>query len=234
MTSSARIRDNQRRSRARRKEYIQDLEQRLQKFETHGVQVTQEIQAAGQKVVVENTLLRALLRLHGVSDHDIQEYLAAHARDIVSFTSHSEALPEAKSHSCKGKIGNAVSTGSSQLILLNKRSKPLHKNKTATPEPTSSPPSPAASRQVAISHSQLSDAGQPVPVEPPTNDPSKLQSRSRNQDLGQSTPCETAASIITSMRSCPDAQDVRSELGCQSSSSCMVRNMDIFQLLDER
>ncbi|KAE8155567.1 hypothetical protein BDV40DRAFT_294233 [Aspergillus tamarii] len=234
VTSSARIRDNQRRSRARRREYIQDLEQRLQKFETHGIQVTQEIQAAGRKAVVEDTLLRALLRLHGVSDHDIQEYLTAHARDTVSFTSHSEALPEAKSHSCKGKVGNAVSSGSSQLISLKKRSNPLHQNETATPELTSSPPSPAASRKVAVSQSKFSDEGQPVPVEHPTNDPSQLQSRSRSQDPGHSTPCETAASIIASMRSYPDPQEVRSELGCQSSSSCMVRNMDIFQLLDER
>ncbi|BCS17366.1 uncharacterized protein APUU_10194A [Aspergillus puulaauensis] len=234
VTSSARIRDNQRRSRARRREYIQDLEHRLQKFEAHGVQVTQEIQAAGRKVAVENTLLRALLQLHGVSDHDIEGYLAAHTGDIVSSTSHSEALPEPKPHLCKGRSGNAVSSSSSQPISLNESRGPFHENETATPEPTSSPSSPAASRQVAIPQSQCSNTGQPVPDEPPTNDPSRLQSRSRNQDPGQSTPCETAAGILTSMRSYPDAQDVRSELGCQSSSSCMVRNMDIFQLLDGR
>ncbi len=234
MTSSARIRDNQRRSRARRREYIQDLEQRLQKFESHGVQVTQEIQAAGRKVAFENTLLRALLRLHGISDHDIEGYLAAHTRDIVSFTSHSEALPEPKSHLCKGGSGNAVSSSSSQPILLNERSDPFLENEAATPAPTLSRPSPAASRQVAVSQSQSSNTAQPVPDAPPTSDPSRLQSRSRNQDSGQSTPCETAAGIITSMRSYPDAQEVRSELGCQSSSSCMVRNMDIFQLLDGR
>lgn len=194
--------------------------------------MTQEIQAAGRKVAVENTLLRTLLRLHGVSDHDIQEYLTAHARNIVSFTSHADASPEATSPSCKGKSGNAVSSGSSQLNLLDKRSNPLHKNETATPGATLSPPSPAASRQLAISQSQFSDAGQPVPAEPRTNESSQLQSRRRNQDSGQSTPCETAASIITSMRSYPNSQDVRSELGCQSSSSCMVRNLDIFQLLD--
>ncbi|KAB8230886.1 bZIP transcription factor [Aspergillus alliaceus] len=65
---SQRIRDNQRRSRARRKEYIQNLEQRLHRFEVLGVQATQEVQAAGRKVVVENTHLRSLLKLHGVTD----------------------------------------------------------------------------------------------------------------------------------------------------------------------
>lgn len=183
---------------------------------------------------MENTLLRALLRLRGVSDQDIQEYLTAHAWNIVPFTSHSEALLEAKSLSWKAKSGKAVSSGSSQPSLWNRTSNPLHEDETATPKPTSSASSPAASRQVATSQSQVSGAGQSVPVEPPTNDSSKLEPPSRNQDSGQSTPCETAARIITSMRSYADAQDVRSELGCQSSSNCMVRNMDIFQLLDER
>lgn len=186
---------------------------------------------------MENTLLRALLRTHGVSEHDIQEYLTAHAGDTVTLTSHSEAFPEAKSHKpCQGESGDAVSRGSSQPILSNKSRNPLNEkeNKTTTPGSTSSAPSPAACRQAAISQTQFSDAWRPVPVEPPTDNPSQLQSRRANQDSGQSTPCETAASIIASMRSYPDPQGVRSELGCQSSSSCMVRNMDIFQLLDER
>ena len=233
MTSSARIRDNQRRSRARRREYIENLEQRLHKFEALGVQASREVQAAGRKVAVENTLLRALLRLHGVSDRDIQEYLTAYARNNVPFTAHSEALLEANSHSWEEKSGNAVNRVSSQPSLLRKRNNPLHENETATSEPISSLSSPDASLQVAISDSQISDTAQPIPVEPPTNNTSKSQPSRRNQDSGQSTPCETAARIITSMRSYQDARDVRSELGCQSNSNCMVRNMDIFQLLDE-
>lgn len=182
---------------------------------------------------MENTLLRALLRLHGVSDNDIQDFLAAHSRDVASLTSHSGAPREAKSHSCEAKNEGAVSGGSSQLTLLNKASNPLHMNETVTPEPTSLSPSPVASRQFATTQGQFSGAGQGVAAEPPTNDRPQSQSCNRNQDSGQSTPCETAANIISSMQSYPDAQDVRSKLGCQSSTSCMVRNMDIFQLLDE-
>ena len=202
-------------------------------FETLGVQATQEVQAAGRKVARENALLRVLLRLHGVSDRDIQKYLTAHARNIVPFTAHSETLLEASPCSREEKSGNAVSRGSPQPSLLNKRSDPLHENETVTPEATSSLSSLDANRQAAISDSQFSDTGRPVPVEPPINNPLKLQPSSRNQDSGQSTPCETAARIITSMQSYPDAREVRSELGCRSSSNCMVRNMDIFQLLDQ-
>ncbi|OJD09905.1 hypothetical protein ACJ73_10027, partial [Blastomyces percursus] len=71
-----RIRDNQRRSRARRKEYQQDLERRVQKFEQQGVQATIEVQAAARKVARENTLLRSLLKLKGVATAEIDEYIA--------------------------------------------------------------------------------------------------------------------------------------------------------------
>lgn len=73
----SRIRDNQRRSRARRKEYVDELEQRVRDFERRGVQATAEVQVAARKVAEENKKLRALLGLHGVSQASIAEYLAA-------------------------------------------------------------------------------------------------------------------------------------------------------------
>jgi hypothetical protein len=72
---AVRIRDNQRRSRARRKEYIEDLEQRIRRFERQGVEATTEVQAAARKVAKENALLRSLLVAHGVSHYAIDDYL---------------------------------------------------------------------------------------------------------------------------------------------------------------
>ncbi|KAJ6088234.1 hypothetical protein N7486_009495 [Penicillium sp. IBT 16267x] len=79
-TASARIRENQRRSRTRRKEYIQQLEQRLSAFEKLGVEATQEVQKAGRKVATENDLLRSLLMLHGITKSQIEEYLESRRR----------------------------------------------------------------------------------------------------------------------------------------------------------
>ncbi|KAL2128159.1 hypothetical protein VTI74DRAFT_9563 [Chaetomium olivicolor] len=76
MNHLARIRDNQRRSRARRKEYLQELEERVRKAEQQGIRASTEIQAAARQVAEENRRLRHLLRLHGVNDRSIQEYLA--------------------------------------------------------------------------------------------------------------------------------------------------------------
>ncbi|KAF2772881.1 hypothetical protein EJ03DRAFT_348405 [Teratosphaeria nubilosa] len=71
----ARIRDNQRRSRARRKEYLQELETRYRQCEQTGVEASAEIQAAARKVAEENRKLRALLMRQGMKDADIDEML---------------------------------------------------------------------------------------------------------------------------------------------------------------
>ncbi|KAL2175700.1 uncharacterized protein P884DRAFT_279172 [Thermothelomyces heterothallicus CBS 202.75] len=76
-----RVRDNQRRSRARKREYIQELEQRLRLAEQRGVQASLELQAAARQVAEENKKLRLLLRLHGVSDRSIDAYLAGESRN---------------------------------------------------------------------------------------------------------------------------------------------------------
>jgi len=71
----ARIRDNQRRSRARRKEYLQELEARLRQCELQGIEASSEIQMAARRVADENKKLRGLLAQHGVSEDNVENYL---------------------------------------------------------------------------------------------------------------------------------------------------------------
>ena len=71
----ARIRDNQRRSRARRKEYLQEVEGRLRECEQTGIAASTEIQAAGRKVADENQRLRQLLIRHGVRVEEINAFV---------------------------------------------------------------------------------------------------------------------------------------------------------------
>jgi hypothetical protein len=75
----ARIRDNQRRSRARRREYLQELEQRLRVCELQGVEASAEVQMAARRVADENRQLRELLNRYGVTDEYIAHYLQAYA-----------------------------------------------------------------------------------------------------------------------------------------------------------
>lgn len=89
----ARIRDNQRRSRARRREYIQELEQRLRVFELQGVEASAEVQVAARRVAEENRQLRELLSKHGFGDDYIAQYLQAGAIPSVDQASGHRFVP---------------------------------------------------------------------------------------------------------------------------------------------
>lgn len=79
----ARVRDNQRRSRARRKEYLQELETKYWTCEQVGVGASAEIQAAARLVVNENKRLRALLMKYGISSREINGEGEEEASSVV-------------------------------------------------------------------------------------------------------------------------------------------------------
>lgn len=84
----SRIRDNQRRSRARQKEYIHELEEKVQACERLGVQASLEIQQAARNVLEENKRLRALLLSRDLGDGG----LAGGGGGVAILTLSSEAI----------------------------------------------------------------------------------------------------------------------------------------------
>lgn len=79
---AARVRDNQRRSRARRQEYLHELEARVRKCQEDGVQANMELQVAARRVVEENRLLHALLQDMGLQQQDVDARLAGLRGDV--------------------------------------------------------------------------------------------------------------------------------------------------------
>lgn len=69
------LRENERRPRPRRVSYIQHLEQQLLSFERHNTRKTHVFQEGRSKLTRENSLLRSLLILHGLTETEIEEYL---------------------------------------------------------------------------------------------------------------------------------------------------------------
>ncbi|KJF60433.1 uncharacterized protein CIMG_12404 [Coccidioides immitis RS] len=220
---AARVRDNQRRSRARRKEYIQDLEQRLRAFEKLGVEATLEVQAAGRKVAAENALLRSLLRIRGVTDFEVEHYLRAHritpgseisvAASPSLSQSPSDTIARQSTEACRSKSAD-ICPRPGELHLV-KEGNGRHLALQAQPASQDHPrhmsePAGLARREGCCAEQQC--VGE--------------------LDTGQVTSCETAARIITMMRGHLDPQDARVELGCSTETSCMVKNMTIFDLLD--
>jgi hypothetical protein len=79
----ARIRDNQRRSRARRKDYLKELETRYRNCEQIGVSASTELQAAAKGVAEENRRLRELLRAYGIPEVEIESASGSAAADML-------------------------------------------------------------------------------------------------------------------------------------------------------
>ncbi|KAL1850864.1 hypothetical protein Plec18170_006701 [Paecilomyces lecythidis] len=80
----ARIRENQRKSRARRQEYIQELEQKLSTCQKQAHQQDINNRISIQKLEVENTKLRQLLSRLGVAPASVDEYLRGEDNPIVT------------------------------------------------------------------------------------------------------------------------------------------------------
>ncbi|KIY44287.1 hypothetical protein FISHEDRAFT_78192 [Fistulina hepatica ATCC 64428] len=75
-TKAARVRENQRLSRVRKREYVASLEERLRRCEEAGATLNTKIQDAAQKVAADNRVLRRLLRERlGVDEQDIDAYI---------------------------------------------------------------------------------------------------------------------------------------------------------------
>ncbi|KAM7217545.1 hypothetical protein V8F06_007055 [Rhypophila decipiens] len=103
----ARIRENQRRSRARRREYVQELEQRLRVVEIQGIEASAEIQVVARKVAEENKKLRVLLNNNGIKNDAIENFLASGITQSPRGLVGPRAL--ASSSCCGGAVGSSSS-----------------------------------------------------------------------------------------------------------------------------
>ncbi|KAK7212755.1 hypothetical protein V2G26_019933 [Clonostachys chloroleuca] len=93
---TSRLTENKRRYRARRKEYVSDLERRLAEAREQGVKATTEVQLAARKVVVENGRLRELLQLVGFTDEDIEVWARQDNANVTDFARRREVGQKAR------------------------------------------------------------------------------------------------------------------------------------------
>ncbi|KAK9452444.1 hypothetical protein V1511DRAFT_513805 [Dipodascopsis uninucleata] len=220
---SKRARENQRCSRARRKEYVQSLEQRLRAFEKQGVSVTKEIQLAGRRAAEENTLLRSLLRIHGVAGTEIDQFLQLN-RNCAKVGQVNQSSPYILTPILPKPLSlHVTSKLASKRSLLDvatenvAEEKPYHVqcvNKVTPPEIG------PASQGLSL-HSRAVQDGYLY-----------NSNSSTLTDNEQSMSCEAAAEIVSAMRYYSSSQDVLTELGCDISSTCQVKHMTISELLE--
>ena len=250
------------RSRARRKEYLQELEAKLRSCEQQGIEASAEIQSAARKVLEENKKLRALLRERGVPEAEIVavmggpndkpfEHISAATslhtmleRKIACNTpSTIDSPPSVQSPSV------AMASGAPTVPPITIPQQCAATLSTDSPSPRSIVSSTGTPPGFAISpfyHSSMAPALEVKPegiphygyhFEQPMNNswtyPSEVHYTSEPMTYYSTSSCVDAANIIRTMRS-DVGLELENELGCRPhEQNCFVDNPAVFNIMDK-
>ena len=255
---TSRNREHQRNFRARRQQYIQELEQKVRACERAQLEATQKVQTAARVVASENEDLRALLRDKlGMTDEDIKRHIAELRRSQTS----TQNVP---TRNCGQDVSNTETESDKSVAVRESEPRPETCNQEASTSPELLAgqqyawPLPEATRVPLDNRlpglNRLNEWPEALPGHPHT--PSAEERRSQNTanraemsidpsstSIPTSTPrctitpvpdemhCEQAATIIMSTRTNLTAADVLDELGCRWQVNCKVPNTDVFQAM---
>ncbi|KAI1497459.1 hypothetical protein F5X99DRAFT_362464 [Biscogniauxia marginata] len=235
-------RQNQRRCRARRNEYVAALEARLREYEASEVQASIDMQRAARAVVWKSERLVMLLARHGVSQEEVNAFLQLsdeHAQaTITPYVAPLNLVPCGSGQSSNEDAAATTTTNN-------------HAPKSSQNEGVSIPYSSAelgeyempANHAVPPFSTCRNTGGRNTSLEIRDNQTITI-CNGKVEDHKFSTPtdgashsfltsCDTAASIIADLQGHGDAIQAREVLGCGSKKKCHVKNTRLFQLIDE-
>ncbi|QPC74360.1 hypothetical protein HYE68_005112 [Fusarium pseudograminearum] len=225
-------RENQRRSRARQRELLDDLQGRVREYERRDAQATLEMQRVARVVAGENAALRALLAAKGVAPEEVEAHIDAVRHDdktavktgVSSFTPVS--TPSATS---------PVVIPSRPMPGFQPQCQPQgcgpSNNPPITFQPMMySPPTPSTTMNTCTEESGCCPRPQPPPQ--PETQP-EMQPEMQHPRSIDKIHCMEAATILAQIKGYSDISNARAFLGCSSNDNCMVRNTDLLALMDE-
>ena len=226
----ARIRDNQRRSRARRKEYIGEIETRLQECERHGSGASYEIQVAAKKVAQENKQLRELLIRNGVNNEEIDAHLRSSSNALLCEETR-QANTCVAVRALEEKLSARINCGGRVLTAQMPKSRACDKGEA----------SPISHQMASFGSPSFSDCGTsgetgrcslngPLQSLPLGSEQVKLGEISEDV-VPNLNDCTVAADIIITMAG-GDSNSVKADLGCQPGVDCEVDNQLILSIMD--
>ncbi|RYP54024.1 hypothetical protein DL770_010972 [Monosporascus sp. CRB-9-2] len=251
----ARNRENQQRCRARRREYVQELERRVREYERRDAEATCEMQRAAQAVAWKNKRLLALLALHGVSRAEIDSFLQPPDGVGAAGAAANNAAPNAAGFtpvvpSPAGTVGVPSGCGakldglgvSSNAKAGSPGHVPLARACSATSRcvtPKSDEPCSAGTDSQSSYDAQKTNILSRQPDSTSSDTPAdnvRLPATEiglSNGSPAQVTSCDAAATIIADLQGHGDAAQARRLLDCGDSSNCHVKNTRLFQLMVE-
>ncbi|KAF4961875.1 hypothetical protein FSARC_10015 [Fusarium sarcochroum] len=221
-------RENQRRSRARQRELLDDLQSRVRDYERRDGQATLEMQRVARAVADENAALRGLLAAKGVPADEVEAHVEAVKQEekAIVRTGVSSVTP-ASTPSC---AASPVAITSRPMPCSQSQGCGLAQENGNAPfafqSKTYSPPTPATTdtsgtEEVISERPRCCAKPQPQP---------QLQSEARSPDKIH---CMEAATILAQIRGHSDISQTRASLGCSTNDDCMVRNTDLLNLMDQ-
>lgn len=239
-------RESQRRSRERRRDLVDDLKRRLHEYENRDAVATLEMQNAARAVNAENQRLRTLLKMRGVGQVELDQFLAEddaltparwnlkqehdqlNARSIVP---HGHDTSAATRYALPDSLSR-LPIAHEPMEIHPTRLEPnhripmiqlLHESHPAMDRPFS--------RHVQYEHPE--SEGTETLGSSASNSSSRETSESRpggNNSMESS--CDAAAAILVDLHKQTDPWSARAALGCTGSNDCSVKNTKIFQLMD--
>ncbi|KAF1842799.1 uncharacterized protein K460DRAFT_387079 [Cucurbitaria berberidis CBS 394.84] len=261
--SSKRIRENQRRSRNRRAELLNDLQTRVHEFERQGVIATQDMQQAARKVAQDNIRLRSLLALHGVLQEEVDSYLRlsdeVHVPTLQgSLVNPQDGMPERdlnrslsptqSSHQAQSQyVGDGPTNVNLQFEPHQQKpstarhSKAIETDTSTRVQTEQSIPKVAEQCCDLQGHNGSIDSNYVCPVTEPPGCPNSSSCFCApapsvpfySVSSGLEISCETAATIIAEMRGDGDRDSIRASLGCGDRGDCNIKNSTVLQVMDE-
>ncbi|KAG9247370.1 hypothetical protein BJ878DRAFT_190959 [Calycina marina] len=225
----ARIRENQRRSRARRKEYLGEVEARLQQCERLGVAASSDIQMVARRVAEENSQLRELLAKHGIGNDEVEEHLQS-SKTIrpTSFGSAAVALESLLSNraACAPSRANNGQADADSADNMNhcQRKKSFTDREVVDDDVVQNT---MKDRSVAPCHEnpQSATTGR---IEHFEGSEGLVDTENFIPNLNN---CNVVTDMITIMAG-GDPNALKEELGCRPGADCEVDNQLIFSIMD--
>ncbi|KAK4243081.1 hypothetical protein C7999DRAFT_36597 [Corynascus novoguineensis] len=233
-SAAARIRNNvnQRRSRARHREFVNELKAKVREYERQGVQATLDMRQVARKVALENSRLRSLLASHGVKNEEVDHYLASFDDRASGALLTTTLTPQTVkvgplplvSDSRLSRLDRDV-TNSASASALDTLAVAANDCMRQTCCWSTTQCSPADGRDVQGHVAEPSPWGGPASPSPRPKTPNTTASH-----LEMS--CTAAAYIMANMYRDGNKELAREALGCSGPEECLVKNTLVFQLLD--
>ncbi|KAI1183969.1 hypothetical protein F5B17DRAFT_443008 [Nemania serpens] len=214
--SPAQNRENQQRSRARRREHLASLEARVRDYEQREVRASVEMQRAAREVAWVNERLVELLAARGVTRGEVDEFLRRRKEErdrggaFEDYARSANQDPESFQRS-RGGVTRAVLVAGAEA----------------------SDPAIVASEGVSKGIGDARGRGRVSGSGIEGRDIDTDTSTSTEGSRALLTSCDDAANIIAQLQGHGDVLHARETLGCGDSPNCHIKNTRLFQLMDE-